>query len=366
MRSELRTERDRVCLLASETFAREVQELAPDQIAADAAVVVSDVDTTLEALEAQPASLILVDLRLVGADSLRLVSRLGASGPATLVVGGAEDLDTIRRALELGASGSLIAPFHRVQLLAAIDSTSELHERVLDRERRIRDLEHATGQQQHALQTRTEQLGAALKQRMASEQAALLAQEETVHCLARAIESRDIGTGAHVERMSSYCELIADELGLHDQAHMIGLAARLHDVGKVAVPDFILLKQSPLTDDERVVMQWHCRTGHATLAETESELLRLAAVIALSHHEWYDGSGYPDGLAGEAIPVAGRITAIADSFDALTNQRPYRRALTFQQATEILLGERGTHFDPVMLDLFLGSAQLRRIHGEGA
>lgn len=346
-------------------FAREVQELAPDQIAVDAAVVVvSDVDMTLQSLEARPASLILVDLRLVGTDSLRLLSRLGASAPATLVVGEDEDLDTIRRALELGASGSLIAPFDRVQLLAAMDSASELHDRVLDRERQIKDLEYVTDRQQQALQTRAEELGVALKQRMASEQAALLAQEETVHCLARAIESRDIVTGAHVERMSSYCELIADELGLHDQAHMIGLAARLHDVGKVAVPDFILLKQSPLTDEERLVMQWHCRTGHAILAEAESELLRLAAVIALTHHEWYDGSGYPDGLSGDAIPVAGRIATIADSFDALTNERPYRPARTFQQATEILLGERETHFDPVMLDLFLGSDQLNRIHRE--
>ena len=190
-----------------------------------------------------------------------------------------------------------------MQLLAAIDMATELHGRVLERERRIRDLEYVTDRQQAALQARADELGAALKQRMASEQAALLAQEETVHCLARAIESSDIVTGAHVERMSSYCELIADEIGLHGQAHMIGLAARLHDVGKVAVPDFILLKQSPLTDEERLVMQRHCRTGHTILAEAESELLRLAALIALTHHEWYDGSGYPDGLAGEAIPV---------------------------------------------------------------
>jgi putative two-component system response regulator len=149
---------------------------------------------------------------------------------------------------------------------------------------------------------------------------------------------------------------------MYDQAHMIGLAARLHDVGKVAVPDFVLLKQSPLTDEERVLMQRHCETGHDILAEGSSDLLRLAAVIALTHHEWFDGSGYPEALAGEAIPVAGRIVAIADSFDALTNDRPYRPALVFEEAKEILLRERGTHFDPAMLDLFLGSDQLEEIY----
>ena len=131
------------------------------------------------------------------------------------------------------------------------------------------------------------------------------------------------------------------------------------------MPDFILLKQSPLTDEERVVMQWHCQTGHAMLADAESEVLRLAAVIALTHHEWYDGSGYPKGLAGDAIPVAGRITAVADSFDALTQDRPYRQALTFQDATEILRAERGTHFDPQLLDLFLGLDELEQIHRAG-
>ena len=112
-------------------------------------------------------------------------------------------------------------------------------------------------------------------------------------------------------------------------------------------------------------MQGHCQTGHAILAEAQSEVLQLAAVIALTHHEWYDGSGYPKGLSGEAIPVAGRITAIADSFDALTNDRPYREARTFQVAIEILRAERGTHFDPAMLDLFLESSELTRIHRVG-
>jgi putative two-component system response regulator len=365
MPSGLRSTPEGVCLLGSESFARTIHELVPERFTHDTAVV-PDVDSALVAIDASPPGLVLVDLTLVGADAFRLVSQLEPGGPATLVVGEDRDLDTMRRALELGASGSLIAPFSRPQLVAALTTTSELHERVLDLEQRIEELERVTERQQRSLQSRTQELRDALKRSMASEQAALLAEEETVHCLARAIESRDIVTGAHVERMSAYSELIAQELGLHEEAHAIGLAARLHDVGKVAVPDFILLKQSPLTEEERLVMRWHCQTGHRILADADSDVLRLAAVIALSHHEWFDGTGYPDGLAGEAIPAAGRITAIADSFDALTSDRPYRPALPFQRAVEIMQEERGSHFDPVMLDLFLGSDELTRMYRERA
>jgi putative two-component system response regulator len=352
----------RVCVLGSVAFAREMHDLAPEQFADDLEVV-PDVDAALRAVASSAPGTILVDLRSTGPEGLRLVSQLDpAEGPAALLVGGEDEADVMRRALELGAFGSLVTPFGRAQLVSALFAASRLRDRVHDLERRLGDLEHVTERQQAALRSQTEQLRTALKTRMSSEQSALLAQEETVHCLARAIESRDIVTGKHVERMSGYCELVAHELGLHAQAHMIGLAARLHDIGKVAVPDYILLKQSPLTDEERLVMQRHCRTGHEILSDASSDVLRLAAEIALTHHEWYDGSGYPNGLAGERIPVPGRIVAIADSFDALTSDRPYRQALAFDEAREVLRRERGTHFDPVMLDLFLASDQTLEIY----
>jgi HD-GYP domain-containing protein (c-di-GMP phosphodiesterase class II) len=185
---------------------------------------------------------------------------------------------------------------------------------------------------------------------------ALVAYEEAIQCIVRATELRDIVTGEHVERMSHYCALLCEKLDLPpEDRHAIPLAARLHDIGKIAVPDGILLKSGQLTDDERTIMERHCAAGHKLLAASASQILQLAAEVALYHHEWYDGSGYPHGLKEHAIPLPARIAAIADSYDALTSDRPYRRALTPDRAQAILRDERGTHFDPHLLDTFLAA-----------
>jgi hypothetical protein len=204
-------------------------------------------------------------------------------------------------------------------------------------------------------------------ERRRAEHDALFAYEEAVQSIVRAIEMRDIVTGEHVERMSDYCTLIAEGLGLEpEKRHAIALASRLHDVGKIAVPDGILLKNGPLTSDERQIMQRHCAAGHEILGSSENKILKLAATIALTHHEWWDGSGYPHGLTGPEIPLAGRIAAIADAFDALTTDRPYRSALTIEDAKAVMIEERETHFDPSLLDLFLASDPLARLHRRSA
>jgi putative two-component system response regulator len=168
------------------------------------------------------------------------------------------------------------------------------------------------------------------------------------------IESRDIVTGQHMERMSAYCAALAQAVGFDSRScQAIGVASRLHDVGKIGVPDTLLLKEASLTDDERVVIERHCQLGHEILAGAQSEILQLAAEIALTHHEWFDGTGYPHRLSGAAIPLVGRIAAIADVFDALTSRRPYRVALSVETARAEMRAERGTHFDPDLLDLFL-------------
>jgi HD-GYP domain-containing protein (c-di-GMP phosphodiesterase class II) len=188
-----------------------------------------------------------------------------------------------------------------------------------------------------------------------AESEALRAYEEGVDCLVRAIESRDIETGQHVARMSLYCSAIAEALGLDSrQCQAIGIASRLHDVGKIGIPDKILLKSVALTREERAIIERHCRAGWEILVGAGSEILQLAAVVALTHHEWFDGTGYPQKLAGESIPLPGRIAAIADVFDALTSERPYRAVLPVTQARTVMLAERGTHFDPSLLDLFMG------------
>jgi PAS domain S-box-containing protein len=180
------------------------------------------------------------------------------------------------------------------------------------------------------------------------------AQIETVQRLSRAVEFRDEDTGAHIARISALAARTAQRAGLDaDRCGLIERASPLHDVGKVAIPDSVLLKPGPLTPAERSVIETHAEIGHRLLGGSDSAVLQLAATIALTHHEHFDGGGYPGGLAGEAIPIEGRIVAIADVFDALTSDRVYRTAMTHDQALAILRAGRGTHFDPVLLDHFI-------------
>jgi putative two-component system response regulator len=191
---------------------------------------------------------------------------------------------------------------------------------------------------------------------------AATALEEAVGLLARAIESRDIVSGDHVDRVGAYCALIGREIGMSGaEQRDLALAARLHDVGTVVVPDRLLLKGGVLDEHELWLMQGHCQAGFEILSAARSPVLQLAAEIALTHHEWFDGCGYPRGLRGTDIPLSGRIAAIADVFDALTSERPYRAPLTHSAAIDVMTRERGTHFDPELLDVFLGSGQLREL-----
>jgi putative two-component system response regulator len=169
-----------------------------------------------------------------------------------------------------------------------------------------------------------------------------------------AVEFRDEDTGAHIERIGRFSTLLAEQIGLEEElcARMVH-AAPLHDVGKVAIPDAILLKPGKLTAQERAIVETHAEEGHRLLKGSSSAILDLAATIALSHHEKWDGSGYPRGIVGEAIPIEGRIVAIADVFDALTSDRVYRKAFAVEEAVAMMRDERGRHFDPVLLDAFL-------------
>jgi methanogenic corrinoid protein MtbC1 len=181
-----------------------------------------------------------------------------------------------------------------------------------------------------------------------------IAQTEMVKRLSMAVEYRDEDTGAHIERIGRLSTLLAEQVGLEPElCSLLTLAAPLHDVGKVAIPDKILLKPGPLTEDERAIIETHAEEGHRLLRGSASSVLELAASIALSHQEKWDGSGYPRGLAGEAIPLEGRIVAVADVFDALTSDRVYRKAFPVEEAVKMMRDQRGKHFDPVLLDAFM-------------
>jgi PAS domain S-box-containing protein len=189
---------------------------------------------------------------------------------------------------------------------------------------------------------------------------------ETVERLTRAIDQHDSSTGAHVNRMAAIAGFLAGELGLDpEQVDLLRAAAPMHDVGKIGTPDEILRKPGPLSPEERSVMETHTVIGHEILVDSESELLRLAATIALTHHENYDGSGYPQGLSGEQIPLEGRITAVADVFDALLSDRVYRPALSVGEAINLMKRGRGTQFDPKIVDLLLDRLdQALRLRGQ--
>ena len=181
-----------------------------------------------------------------------------------------------------------------------------------------------------------------------------IAQAETVQRLSMAVEFRDEDTGAHIERIGRFSVLLAEHIGMDaDFCERLRHAAPLHDVGKVAIPDAILLKPGPLTPEERAIVETHAEEGHRLVRGSSSSILDMAATIALSHQEKWDGSGYPRGLKGEAIPIEGRIVAVADVFDALTSDRVYRKAFSVEEAIGMMREQRGRHFDPVLLDAFM-------------
>jgi putative two-component system response regulator len=265
---------------------------------------------------------------------------------AAVMVTGEDSVELAMSAIEHGAYGYIIKPAEAGELL--INVANALHRRRLELETR-----HLLQRVQQTASERHEQLEQALQDLQLSETRVWASQAETIFQLARVVEFRDEETGMHLQRMSAYCEIITHKIGLSgEECEQLRLASQLHDVGKVAIPDSILLKHGKLTEEEFETIKTHAEIGHKMLAGSRSEIVKLGAVIAHSHHEWWDGTGYPQGLAGEAIPREGRIAAIADVFDALTTDRVYRSAFPLKVAVQMMQAERGTHFDPELLDIF--------------
>jgi putative two-component system response regulator len=282
---------------------------------------------------------LLCDVNMPGSSGLDLVTDLLARDdhPAVLMMSGEQDPAIAREALDIGAYGFLIKPFSAWEVVIAVDNAGRRRRLEIENRRHRSFLEERIARRTAEL----ERLMAGLRE----------SQTETIDRLARAVEFRDHETGGHIERMSRLCEEIAERIGFDSRAMRI--ASPLHDVGKISVPDHILLKPGALSPDERRTMERHADIGHRLLSDSKSELLRLAASIAWTHHERYDGGGYPRGIAGNRIPLAGRIAAVADVFDALTRDRVYRPAFEWDAAIGIMKAERGAHFDPEVLDALL-------------
>lgn len=188
-------------------------------------------------------------------------------------------------------------------------------------------------------------------------------EHEALRILSKTAEYKDPETASHVARVAHYSKLLGRLCGLDErEQELLFYAAPLHDIGKVGIEDAILLKPGKLDEEEFERMKTHSTVGYEILVDAENPYLRAGALIARSHHEKYNGRGYPQGLRGEEIPLYGRIVAIADVFDALTSIRPYKRAWSFEEAMELIKSEKGEHFDPVLVDLFIQSeVEIREI-----
>jgi putative two-component system response regulator len=294
--------------------------------------------------------LALCDIEMPDDSGLILAEEITSNHPETCVVlvTGVDDAAVADRAFEFGVCGYLVKPFWPGQLLITAMNALRRHELELaeqDRNRRL--LRRA---QNEAVQLRDE---LAIAQQQAIEELRA-SRQETVERLALAIELHDAETGRHVNRMASIAAYLGRQLGLdRERTLLLRAAAPMHDVGKIAIPDEILRKPGPLTVAEREEMKRHTEVGYRILADSQSDLLRLAATIALTHHERFDGQGYPHGLRGYDIPLEGRIVAVADVFDALLSDRCYRPALPVKDAIKVIENGRGTQFDPAVVNVLL-------------
>ena len=302
-------------------------------------------------LEETQVALVLSDVNMPGESGIDFTREVLAHYPETAVVmvTGMDDRNYAEIAIELGAYGYVLKPFKPNELI--INVNNALRRRTLEIENR-----HHREMLEQTVLARTTALRETIAQLERSDSELRRLREETIRRLSWAAEFRNQETGEHIVRMSLYCALLARLAGLDaERAELIRIASPMHDVGKIGIPDRILLKPGRLTAEEREVMEAHAEMGHRILAGSGVELLDLAAEMALTHHERIDGSGYPRGLAGNAIPVEGRICAIADVFDALTSDRIYRQAFQPDEARELMLQGRGTQFDADLLDLFFGT-----------
>jgi putative two-component system response regulator len=326
-------------------------------------VVTTDAREALALVDRECPDILLLDIMMPHVSGLEILSAVRKNERSVhlpvVILTAANEQSIKRQAIELGASDFLSKPVDPSELIPRVRNVLIV--------------------KQHAdhLEKYSQELEAEVLRRTAE---LARSRQEVIHCLARAAEFRDDDTGRHVLRVGRYARLVAEELGWRgEQLEMLEQAAQLHDIGKIGIPDSILLKPGKLEPEEMEMMRKHSafgkkitqsipehdlnvlrrhtELGSRLLETTESPILALAATIAMSHHEKWNGTGYPLCLAGEDIPIAGRITAVADVFDALSSKRPYKPAFPFDKCIQILEDGRGSHFDPLVLDAFFRRRQ---------
>jgi response regulator RpfG family c-di-GMP phosphodiesterase len=290
-------------------------------------------------LAEEPFDLVICDLRMPGLSGLGLLKEVQTKYPhlAFIICTGEDDVRVGIESMKQGASDYLVKPLQLDGMVVSV-------ERALDKQRLQIELQRHRDRLEEMVDQRTRQLQVAIRR---IEQT----YDETLAALGAALELRDIETQGHSRRVTHYCLEIAR--GLHCAAEELRVIARgsfLHDIGKIGIPDAILLKPDRLSEEETVLMQTHARIGYELVCRIA--FLTPAAQIILTHQERYDGTGYPQGLRGEEIPLGARIFAVADTLDAMTSDRPYRASLPFSAAHEEIVREAGRQFDPEIVRVF--------------
>jgi len=286
----------------------------------------------LKIIQHSPPDMILLDIMMPGIDGYEVCRRLQSDYTTRhipiMFITAKIDIEDELKGLELGAVDYITKPISPPIVRARVRTHLALHDQNRELDRKVR---HKT-RQLH--ETRL----------------------QIIQRLGRAAEYKDNETGLHVIRMGHYTHILGLAAGMSEhEAEMLINAAPMHDIGKIGIPDNILRKPGKLNREEFEVMKTHCNIGAEIIGDDRSELLQLAKVVALTHHEKWNGSGYPNGLAGDDIPRVGRIVAIADVFDALTSERPYKKEWPVDQAIDYLQTNAGEHFDPQLVPLFVNT-----------
>ncbi|MFI3120559.1 MAG: response regulator [Methylococcaceae bacterium] len=300
-------------------------------------VLVQEPRQVLDIYRQQRADLILLDINMPHLDGFGVMEQLKALGdplfPPVVILTAQHGQDFLLRALNAGARDFITKPFDRNELLARVRNMldAQLAHRLVYEQKDVLD---------EMVRMRTNELRRTRLQ--------------VVQQLGRAAEYRDNETGNHILRMSHISALLAKFIGWNEaDCELMLHASPMHDIGKIGIPDHILLKPGKFEPEEWEIMKTHVVIGARILEGDDSDLMKCAGEIALSHHEKWDGSGYPNGLSGEDIPLSGRIAALADVFDALTSVRPYKKAWTVESAVNLIKENSGGHFDPALVDAFL-------------
>lgn len=343
----------------------QLEDLLQDEFVVHTAM---DGQQALDCLKEHKGSidLVLLDIMMPGMNGFEVCKTIKSTASmkdvAVLFVTGLTEEDDEAYGLSLGADDFIYKPFSRPVVLARVRNQMQLIRARASLKIRNENLERL-------VLTRTQTILRQSEELIAKNRSLLAFQDATIMAFCSLAEARDNETGNHIRRTQSYIKALAEVLQEHprfkdvlddDTIQLLYKSAPLHDIGKVGVPDSILLKPGKLTDAEWEVMKRHCEYGRDAISQTENGMgegagafLRYAREIAYGHHEKWDGSGYPQGISGEDIPVSARLMAVADVYDALISERPYKKPFSHEQAVEIIREGRGTHFDPDVVDAML-------------